>query len=138
MNIHVRWDNEEQTIIRWHFPARWTWDDYYGAVQISRQLAKQAPYIVDVIVDMRSSEALPKNVFTHAKNSMQTSSLNIGVIVVIGVNPLLRSAYNRFKRIYDTMTISSRREMYMVALEHKAYQIIEEQQAKREQSSTNL
>ena len=135
MSIDVRWDNADKTIIRWQFNDNWTWDDYYGALQISRQLCRQATYIVDIIVDMRDSKTLPNNVFTHAQNALQTSSLNSGSIVVIGINPLLRSAYSAFKRLYDTMTRSSRNELYLVALETKAYQIIQEVQARRKKST---
>ena len=133
MTIKVEWDNEEQTIIRWTFPEEWTWDDYYSALHISRQLCGQVTYMVDVIVDMQANQSIPNHVFTHAKNAVQTSSLNVGVIVVIGVHPLLRSAYNTFKRLYDKMTRSSRRELHMVALETKAYQIIRDEQTKRQQ-----
>jgi hypothetical protein len=136
MAIDVSWDNAEKTIIRWHFPAQWTWDDYYGALQISRQLTKQAKTIVDILVDMQHSKLLPNHLFTHAQNALQTGSLNVGVIVIVGINPLLRSAYSTFKRIYDTMTHSSRHELHLVATEQKAYQIIEDARHKRQQSAT--
>jgi hypothetical protein len=131
MSIDVRWDNTEKTILRWQFFDKWTWDDYYGALQISRQHNKQVTHIVDVIVDMQDSKTLPNNIFTHAQNAVQTSSLNVGTIVVVGINPLLRSTYYTFKRLYDTMTRSSRHDLYLVASMDKAYEIIHEEQSKR-------
>ncbi|MDQ7027841.1 MAG: hypothetical protein Q9P44_20045 [Anaerolineae bacterium] len=136
MPIAVNWDNEEKTIIRWQFLAKWTWDDYYGALQNSRKLTQQATTMIDVIVDMRASKSLPSHLFTHAQNAIQTTSLNVGTIVVIGVTPLLRFAFNTFKRLYDATTGGSRHELYLVAHDANAYKIFAKAQARREQSST--
>jgi hypothetical protein len=131
MNIEVRWDDEQKSIIRWTFPKQWTWDEFYSALQGSRALVRQQNHIVDVIVDMSISELFPRNLMTQSQVTLQTSSLNIGIIVVIGWNPLLRTAFNSFQRVYRSNFNQSAREMYIVGMEAKAYQIIDECREKR-------
>lgn len=135
MSITVRWDNEdEKHIIRWEFPESWVWDDFYGALQSSRALMREVKYVVDFLVDMSKAETLPKNVLTQTQVTMQTSPLNVGVVVVVGVNPLVRAAFNSFMRLYKNRIQSSSRDIVMVSIEHKAYEIIAEHRAKREET----
>jgi hypothetical protein len=135
MSIKVRWDNEdEKKVIRWTFPETWVWVDFYGALQVSRALTREAKYVVDIFVDMTKTQMLPKNVLTQTQVTLQTSPLNIGVVVVIGINPLVRAAFNSFMRVYKNAIRSSSREIVIVSMEHKAYQIIAEHQAKREKA----
>jgi hypothetical protein len=131
MNIEVSWDDEKKHIIRWTFPKQWTWDDFYTALQTSRTLVRQENHIVDVIVDMTVSELFPRNLLTQGQVTMQTTSLNIGIIVVVGWNPLLRTAFNSFQRVYRSNFNHAAKEMYIVGMEAKAYQIINESRAKR-------
>ena len=131
MNIEVRWDDEQKSIIRWTFPKQWTWDEFYSALQGSRAMVRGENHIVDVIVDMTVSELFPRNLLTQGQVTMQTSSLNIGIIVVVGWNPLLRTAFNSFQRVYRSSFNTAAREMFIVGMEAKAYQIIDECRAKR-------
>ena len=131
MNIEVRWDDDKKHIIRWTFPKQWTWDDFYTALQASRTFVRQENHIVDVIVDMTVSELFPRNLLTQGQVTMQTTSLNIGIIVVVGWNPLLRTAFNSFQRVYRSNFNHAAKEMYIVGMEAKAYQIINESRAKR-------
>lgn len=135
MPIIIRWDNaDEKKVIRWEFPENWVWGDFYGALQQSRVLTREVKYIVDVIVDMTKSQTLPKNVLTQTQVTLQTSPLNVGVVVVVGINPLVRAAFNSFMRLYKNAMRSSSREIMIVSMEHKAYEIIAEHQAKREEA----
>jgi hypothetical protein len=131
MTIEVAWDNEQKSIIRWTFPKQWTWDEFYSALQASRAMVRLQSHVVDVIVDMTVSKLFPRNLMTQGQVTMQTTSLNIGIIVVVGWNPLLRTAFNSFQKIYRTSFSPSAREMHIVNMESKAYQLIEEAKAKR-------
>jgi hypothetical protein len=131
MSIEVKWDDEKHHIIRWTFPKQWSWDEFYSALQTSRALVRQENHVVDVIVDMTISELFPRNLLTQGQVTMQTTSLNIGIIVVIGWNPLLRTAFNSFQRVYRSNFNHAAREMHIVSIEAKAYQIINETRAKR-------
>jgi hypothetical protein len=134
MSITVRWDDEdEKKIIRWEFPEMWVWDDFYGALQLSRALTREVKYVVDVLVDMSKAKMLPKNVLTQTQVTLQTSPLNIGVVVVVSINPLVRAAFNSFMRLYKNAMRSSSREIMIVSMEHKAYEIIAEYRAKRKE-----
>jgi hypothetical protein len=131
MTIEVRWDDEQQSIIRWTFPKQWAWDEFYSALQGSRAMVRQQSHIVDVIVDMTMSELFPRHLLTQSQVTMQTSSLNVGIIVVIGWNPILRTTFNSFQRLYRSSFNPSAREMYIVGMEGKAYQLINDSRAKR-------
>jgi hypothetical protein len=131
MTVEVRWDNEDKSIIRWTFPRQWTWDEFYSALQGSRAMVRLQSHTVDVIVDMTSSELFPRNLLTQGQVTLQTTSLNIGIIVVVGWNPLLRTAFNSFLKIYRTNFNHSAREMHIVNMENKAYQLITEAKARR-------
>lgn len=138
MSIKVSWDDEDQKkIIRWEFPEEWVWNDFYSALQHSRALTREVKYVVDVLVDMRHAEKLPKNVLTQTQVTLQTSPLNVGVVVVVGVNPLVRAAFNSFMRLYRGAVNSRSREIVIVSMEHKAYEIIEEHRTKREETIEN-
>lgn len=131
MSIEVRWDNPEQNIIRWTFPKHWTWEEFYTALQTSRAMVRMQNHIVDVIVDMSNSDIFPRNLITQSQVTLQTSSLNVGVIVVVGWNSVLRSTFNNFHKIYRNGFNQSTREMHIVNMESKAYEIIAEAKGKR-------
>ena len=129
--IIVEWDNVEETIIRWTFPKKWAWTEFYKAINQNTTLVTSVTHKVDMIIDMRDTNTLPSNVLTQTGISMQTSPFNIGLIVVVGVHPLIRATFNNFRRINQALMNYRNSDVRIVALEHKAYELITTSQQHR-------
>lgn len=133
MTIVVEWDATVERLIYITFPEHWSWDDFYIAVQQCRtMIASQA---VDIIVDMSASTTLPPNVLTQAQVVLQTSTSNIGIIVVVGIHPTIRVTFNMFKRIFNNMLYRTVRELHMVSVQQQAYSLLENYRAQIAQAN---
>src|SRR5690606_11312509 len=103
MPVSARWTDESQTIMLWEFEGKWTWDDYYLIRNETNAQISALDYDVDLIIDMRNSTALPQGVFTHGRNAFSASPKNIGQTVFVGLNPVLRSFYAMFNKLYTVL-----------------------------------
>lgn len=103
MPVSAEWNDNTQTIMRWTFTGKWTWDEYYLCRKSINDDICGVGHVVDLIVDMREGSMLPANAMTHARSAVDSAPDNIGVTVVVGTNAMLRIFYNMFSKLYNTI-----------------------------------
>ena len=91
MSIKVVWDNEEKTIVRYVFDARWTWDEFYVARAEAYRQIDSVQHRVGVIFDTPPNIGLPSNMITHSKSAVNKTHSNTIVVVVVAQNMYLRT-----------------------------------------------
>jgi hypothetical protein len=127
MPVSVKWDNDEQTIMRWVFEGNWTWEEYYTNRDAANAQVSEKGHRVDMIVDMRNSKTLPSGAMTHGKNAVSSATPdNLGVTVFVGVNPVLRTFYSMFSQLYSRLLSNKHLDTVMVATLEEAYEIIKQ------------
>ena len=83
MGIKIVWDNEEKTIIRYVYDAKWTWDDFFKAKTESYNQIDTVSHKVGVIMDTPPDVAIPPGLLTHGRSALGHTHDNTAIIVVI-------------------------------------------------------
>lgn len=61
--IKVEWLDDQQTAILVTYNRDgWAWDDALEAIKLEKEMIEQADGIVDILIDVRKSHWIPKNV----------------------------------------------------------------------------
>ena len=132
MSIHVDWDNEEKTILRWTYSPDWTWEEAYLARDYERKLMENIPYIVDSIGDLTQTKNVPSGALTKIVNVMTKRHERIGTSVLVGSNRFVQMIYNMVRKVHPGPL--ERARLYMVPTFEEAYAMIEADRAKRVKS----
>ena len=93
MGILVDWGNEDETILMWRFPMRWTGDDFYQALQTTQALVVHKTCAVDVLVDMQQALQSPTNLLSLFKNGLSKPIPNLRHIIIISQSRYFVSLY---------------------------------------------
>lgn len=104
MAITVAWHDDAHTIVRWVFPAHWTWADYDEAQDASNALLASVDYTIDAIGDLTASSGLPPAALTTYKNTLRRSAANTGLIVLVGANFFVRAMVSTLKVVVPSKT----------------------------------
>jgi hypothetical protein len=103
MRISVDWYDANRTIILTRFDGRWTWAEFWEAVNHQSDLMDSVDYTVNFISDFSGSRTLPSGAISHAKRLLGSKQhKRAGVSVVVGANALVRNFSVLFDRIYAT------------------------------------
>lgn len=134
MPITVQWDDEAQTIMRWLFDGKWSWDEYNRAMTESNQQVRSVEHPVDAIMDLTHSSVLPSNVLsnTHAARE-ENQPKNIRWIYIVSRQPLLKALINIFGRLYQRF---SKGGLSMVDSLEAAYDDLKARRAALDSSET--
>lgn len=101
--IPVIWHNTAQTIIRYHFPKAWSWDDIYSAIDKAVVLLDSVQHRVCLVLDLTESERVPNlNVIglQRIANAPTAKHPNAGIFVMVGMRPVVRAIADVFFRLY--------------------------------------
>lgn len=107
MSIHVMWDNDEKTVVRYVYEGRWTWEDFEAARREAAELLKTVNHQVDVIVDVQDSKLLPNSAISRGRElskSDPTVFANEGITVIVGASTFVRAMYDMTVKIYPALT----------------------------------
>jgi hypothetical protein len=91
MSIEIVWDNPEQTVIRYIFGQKWTWDEFYAARDHAYGLIDAGQQRVAVIFDVPAGMTLPGNMLTNGRNAVAKRHANTSLIVIVVPNMYLRT-----------------------------------------------
>ena len=106
MGIQVVWDSDSKRSLRFVYTGRWTWDDFFVARTQADALMSSVSYKVDVIVDVRDSDALPPGVLFKMREIIRRGThTNEGITVIVGASTLIRSIYDTFSKVYGRFTV---------------------------------
>ena len=120
MGIRVVWDNPQQTIVRYIYDERWTWDEFFRAKAEAAALIGTVDYKVGVIMDAPPNVQLPPNMLTHAKSALQNRHPNTAMIVIVTTRPFLRTMINTLVKL----TKGQHASIYLCANVDEAREII--------------
>ena|SRR6266496_6255993 len=102
MSISVVWDNSDQTILRWDFSGHWDWKAFLTAQQQTIDFMKGVSQTVHVIVDASQSPRLPAGALGYFHNFRRSETPNTGLVVLVGMNALVKAAVTMFLRIFPS------------------------------------
>ncbi len=96
--IRVEFDNPEQTVIRWDFRGRWTWEDWYVSVRqvmALRQSVNDRP-VVPAIINFKYSGSLPLGALPHARATGEFMDAR-DYAVIVNASGYVRSMIEAFR-----------------------------------------
>jgi hypothetical protein len=102
MSITVVWDNPEQTIVRYIYNGQWSLDNFYHALQESRDMMDTVNYRVGLIIDVQNSKLVPNGVLSHGKNVSLRKHPNQGKSIIVGASGFVRTLFDVYKKVYRT------------------------------------
>ena len=100
MGITVVWDNPEQTILRYIYNGQWNLDNFYIALQESRDMMDTVNHRVGLIIDVQNSKLVPNGVLSHGKNVALRKHPNQGLSVIVGASGFVRTLFDVYKKVY--------------------------------------
>lgn len=100
MPIRIYWEDSDQTIIRYVFEGRWTWDELYGVYYQAIEMENSVTQRVDIILDMRTSGFIPANALLHMKNFSEKQPPNVGISIFVTSNAFVAALYATAIKFY--------------------------------------
>ena len=102
MGISVKWDNSEQTVIRFVYTGQWTFGDLFDAMESARDLMDTVNHPVHGIIDMQDSKLMPNGVLSLGRNVTMRKHPNQGKSIVVGASGFARTLYDVYRKVYRT------------------------------------
>jgi hypothetical protein len=96
MSVIVNWIDNEKKIIRYDFPAQWTWGDLYKAMNQVNEMMATVPHNVYVVISFENSRGIPSGALTQMRIGTLKAAPNWGGGVFVGVNSLMTALLNTF------------------------------------------
>jgi len=100
MSINVVWDNPEQSIVRFIYNGQWNLDDFYHALQESRDMMDTVNHRVGIIIDVQNSKLVPNGVLSHGKNVSLRKHPNQAKSIIVGASGFVRTLFDVYKKVY--------------------------------------
>lgn len=100
MPVNIEWDNEAKTIMRMEYVGRWTWEELYAATAKSHEMFDEITHKADFIHNWLQSGGVPSNAIVHTKNLIEKRHPNVGVVVLVWNNSLIKATWTAFSKIY--------------------------------------
>ncbi|MFN8375085.1 MAG: hypothetical protein U0694_19690 [Anaerolineae bacterium] len=101
MSVEVMWDNAEQSILRFVFEGKWSWEELYPALNEAFEMEKSVPHRVHAILDMRKSVSVPTDVLMHVKNISDQQLEKSGLSVIVTHNSFIHMLYQVGVKFYS-------------------------------------
>lgn len=104
MPITVKFDNPDQTVIRWDFVANWTIEEWYASAHQSQSLrltVVEMP-ICPAIFNLEQSGPVPLDILPHARVAFEMMDTR-DFVVLTHTSGLVRSLTALFKRLNPVM-----------------------------------
>ncbi|MFN8373769.1 MAG: hypothetical protein U0694_12955 [Anaerolineae bacterium] len=103
MNVHVSWDDAEQTIIRYDFDGNWTWDEFHAAAHEAYAMTRSVEHRVHTISYFRPGAMIPPDALVQFRLAMSNAPANRGVTVIVGGSRFTRTLVEVFSKINRTL-----------------------------------
>ena len=104
MPVHVDWDNEDRTVIRYDLAGHWNWHEFEVAVEQSFAMTESVTHTVHVIIDMRQSLSIPDGAILYFKRLLQAAPANRGLYTVVSQDRAVDKMLAMFGRIHRQKT----------------------------------
>lgn len=83
MNIIVDWGDADETLWIWRFVGTWTANDFKQALHTAQTAFVSKTHPIDVIVDIRQSQAVPKNLLALVRIGIQPIYHHNGSAIIV-------------------------------------------------------
>lgn len=100
MNVDIRWENEERTLIRYTYSGDWNWEQFYKVLE-TRLEEDKLDSRAAVLVDFRGINKFPSDAILHLKRAAALAGETQVLVIVIANSASLITLYNLFVRIYS-------------------------------------
>jgi hypothetical protein len=101
MSITVGWDNNEKTILIYHYEGKWSWAEYNASISQAEQLLAGRTSPVDVIANFSQSTLLPASALSGFKKSMDSRPINFRLAVLVTQGELIPRLVDIFRKVYS-------------------------------------
>ena len=132
--VEVKWANEGQNIIHYHFQKGWGWNDLDNAFKAAWALMDTVTHRVDVILDFtESTMSVPSGALTHGRRIFNNKPhANLRMTVLVGnrfISQLTEMARNFLPKGLDQW------DLRFAATVEQAHGMIQERIAKESEGS---
>lgn len=100
--ISVDWDNDEKNAIRYEFSEKWTWSEFFAALDQDDEMIASVPHTVHLILDFRQARVVPPNPGAQFRSVAQQVSDQLGMIIVVGTNMWFEMVVQMFVKLYGS------------------------------------
>jgi hypothetical protein len=128
MTVTAKWDNEEQTVLRYVYEGQWTWDEAWEAMAEAAAMTTTVPHIVDAIIDMSASKGMPIGAITQLRTSRKLKPSNRGLFIIISNSTL----FNTLPKIVQTLFPKAVSDYRVAKSEEEAALILEKVNQERQ------
>lgn len=128
MSISVMWENNERTILRYRFNGKWTWEEFYAAIERGQALQDEVTQPVDVLLDMLESPVVPGGAIRHFRPIGKIAHPNTEMRIVVSSSGIIAGLYAVFIRMIG----SAARSYRIVRTLDEAHTLITDLQAQRQ------
>ncbi len=103
MGLKLDWDNQERTVIRCEFTGEWTWREFKGVMRTCFAMITVVDHNVDVILDLRKSQYVPRRTTPYAHQSEIDAPSNCGLIAFVSQDCDAHMALALFRRAHKQL-----------------------------------
>jgi hypothetical protein len=100
MPVHIQWDNDDKTAIRYDYEGKWSWDELYDVSKKAVEMFHSVNHKVNVIHNLANSPNLPSGALSHAHRFSAQNPENWGISVVVGTSAFVSSLIQVFRKVY--------------------------------------
>ncbi len=100
MPVHVSWDDDAKTTVRWDYEGKWTWDEVAAALEQSNTMIRTTDHSVSIIHNLTASAGIPSGALTQAHRFTASQPENWDLTVVVGSGGFIDALVNVFGKVY--------------------------------------
>jgi hypothetical protein len=104
MNSHVRWLNDDKTILLQVHAEKFTLTDLYRVIDETYVMASSVPYTVHLIVDLTKVVQLPTSSISGMRYAAGKNFPNRGIMVSVGLGNFMESVLGIINKVYPKMS----------------------------------
>ncbi len=98
MPVSVQWDNPEKTIIYARY-ERWSWDDFYQALDECTRLSATVDHQVYIVCDLVDNLIPKGGTITHAAATIKQDNARVNLIVLVSSNRFVQALTQMSARV---------------------------------------
>ncbi|HUN08569.1 MAG TPA: hypothetical protein PLQ56_18325 [Aggregatilineales bacterium] len=94
MPVSLQWDNDEQTILRYDYCGRWTWEEYAPVFERASILLRESNWTVHFIVHLKDEVArnhLPAGALVRVVNIFRNAPATAGKTIIVNAGMVYRT-----------------------------------------------
>ncbi len=105
MKITVVWDNTEQTLIRFDFNGRWSFDDFFEATRTAHGMieARTHQKPVATLLNFNKYPVTTGNLISFAQRGIAHKHAQTAVVILVTENSFIEAIRKTLVKVYPTV-----------------------------------